>query len=183
VSQHPPSPPLIDSDDLVLRAYRDADVSDLLRAFDDDLIRRWNPGPLTEPEVVEWMRGRNDWSDRGHCSWAVSDPAGALLGSVSFHKVNWEQRDCEVGYWVAPWARGRRVAARSVRLALSYVFGPMQMHRVYLFHAVENPGSCNVARDAGFRLEGELKQSYKYPEGYRDEHLHAILASERSLIA
>jgi RimJ/RimL family protein N-acetyltransferase len=169
---------VISGDDLLLRSYRDSDVPDLLLAFDDELIRRWNPGPHTEPEVLDWMRGRNDWSDRGHASWAVSNSAERLLGSVSFHKVDWEQRDCEVGYWVAPWARGSAVAARSVRLALSYVFGPMKMHRVYLFHAVENASSCGVARGAGFRLEGELKQAYKYPNGYRDEHLHAILAAE-----
>jgi RimJ/RimL family protein N-acetyltransferase len=178
VPAHPDSPPLIDTDDLVLRSYRDSDVPDLLRAFEDDQIQTWNPGPHTEAEVLEWMRGRNDWSDRGHASWAISDPAGRLLGSVSFHKIEWEQRDCEVGYWLAPWGRGSGVAARSLRLALTYVFGPMEMHRVYLFHAVENPASCGVARGAGFRLEGELKQSYKYPIGYRDEHLHAVLADE-----
>lgn len=176
---HPASPPLIDTDDLVLRAYRDADLPDLLTAFDDELIRRWNPGPHTEAEVVEWMRGRNDWSDRGHASWAVSEPVGRLLGSVSFHKVDWDQRDAEVGYWVAPWGRGRGVASRSVRLALGYVFGPMELHRVYLFHALENTASCGAARAAGFRVEGELKEAYRYPDGvYRDEHLHAVLAGE-----
>jgi RimJ/RimL family protein N-acetyltransferase len=179
VSAHPSSPPVVAGDDLVLRGYRDADVPDLLRAFDDELIRHWNPGPHTEGEVIEWMGGRNDWNDRTHTSWAVGDPADRLLGSVSFHKIDWDQRDCEVGYWVAPWARGRGVAARSVRLALTYVFGPMAMHRVYLFHAVENASSCGVARGAGFRLEGEIKEGYRYPDGvYRDEHLHAILASE-----
>ncbi len=176
---HPASPPQLTSGDLVLRAFRDSDVADLLSVFDDEDVARWSPGPHSEPEVIEWMRGRNDWSDRTHASWAVSDTAGRVLGSVSMHKFDSDQRDCELGYWVAPWARRRGIAARAVRHVVDYGFTEMGLHRIYLFHAIENVASCGVAYAAGFRVEGELKLSYRYPDGtYHDEHLHAILAAE-----
>src|SRR5699024_5026481 len=37
--------------------------------------------------------------------------------SVSVHQVDRPQGDAEIGYWVAPWARGQGYAVRSVVLA------------------------------------------------------------------
>src|SRR5690349_6626020 len=99
--------------------------------------------------VHAWIDGRNDWSDGFHASWAISDATGALLGSVSVHKIDPEQADAEVGYWVAPWARGRGRGAAAVTAAAKFGFEDMHLHRLHLFHAVENVGSCRVAAAAG----------------------------------
>ncbi len=62
---------------------------------------------------------------------------------------------------------------------LAVAFDELGLHRVYLYHAVENPGSCGVARAAGFVQEGTLRQSYRYADGaYHDEHLHALLSTD-----
>ena len=164
---------------LVLRPFAGADVPRLLEVFQDPDIVAWNPGPPDVEQVTAWAEGRNDWSGGTHVSWAVGDAAGDLLGSVSLHHLDLDQRDAEVGYWVSPWARRRGVAVRAVRLALSYAFGELDLHRVYLYHSVENTASCRVAARAGFRHEGTLLQSFRYADGrYHDEHLHARLAAE-----
>ena len=143
----------------------------------------WNPGPARSEglaAVESWLQERNDWEDGSHASWAISDPSLTLLGSVSLHKLDVEQADAEVGHWVVPWARGRGLAAQGVAAAARFGFGELRLHRLYLFHAVENASSCRVAEIAGFGLEGRLRQSYMYPDGvYHDEHLHARLASDR----
>ncbi|MCA1781336.1 MAG: GNAT family N-acetyltransferase [Intrasporangiaceae bacterium] len=88
-----------------------------------------------------------------------------------------DQADAEIGYWVAPWARRMGYATRAVTSASRFAFGRLGLHRLYLFHAVENPGSCSVARAAGFVHEGTMRQSYRYADGeYHDEHLHGLLA-------
>jgi RimJ/RimL family protein N-acetyltransferase len=174
-----PEPEVLRPDGLALRRFTDADVDRLSLAFSDPDIQHWNPGPQSTAEVREWMHSRNDWSAGDHASWAVSDSDDALLGSVSIHRIDADQRDAEIGYWVAPWARGRRVSTRSVTLAVDYAFTRLQLHRIYLFHAVDNVASCRVATTAGFRLEGELRQSHRYADGrYHDEHLHARLNTD-----
>jgi RimJ/RimL family protein N-acetyltransferase len=66
-----------------------------------------------------------------------------------------------------------------VRAATGFAFSQLGLHRVYLYHAVENPGSCGVARAAGFLHEGTLRRSYRYGDGaYHDEHLHARLSTD-----
>jgi RimJ/RimL family protein N-acetyltransferase len=162
-----------------LRAYREADIPDLLATWQDDLMKLWSVGPDTEAEAREWFEFRNDWSHGEHASWAVTDDSDRLLGSVSLHHIDLDQRESQIGYWVSPWARRRGVSSAAVRLAVTYGFTELGLRRIMAYHAVENVGSCAVARSAGFRLEGELKRSYRYADGeYHDEHLHALLADE-----
>lgn len=169
---------------VVLRAFDWGDEGDLAEAFTDPAITTWNPGPAEG--ALGFMRERNDWGSGTHASWAVAETAGGpggagrLLGSVSLHKIDRGQGDAEVGYWVAPWARGRRLGAAAAAAAASYGFERLGLHRVYLFHAVENRASCAVARRAGFLLEGTLRQSFRYADGlHHDEHLHARLVTDR----
>lgn len=178
----PESPPVVAGQGgLSLRAFAAADVRQLERVFADPEIVRWNPGPTDRPGLVTWMGQRSDWSSGAHASWAVADHEGVLAGSVSLHHLDLDQRDSEVGYWVAPWARRRGVARTAVQAATGWAFDVLGLHRVYLYHAVEKVASCRVATTAGFRQEGLLRSSYRYPDGaYHDEHLHARLESDQA---
>lgn len=164
---------------VVLRAFRPGDADDLVAAFADAEIARWNPGPAGADAATEFMARRNDWSDATHASWAVADTSDRLVGSVSVHQIDPDQADAEIGYWVAPWGRRQGHATRAVVAACGFAFSRLGLHRVYLYHAVENWGSCAVATASGFVHEGTTRQSYRYPDGrYHDEHLHGILASD-----
>lgn len=165
--------------ELVLRAFAVSDVPDLVAAFADEQIRRWNSGSLGTEGAEAFITARNDWSDGRHASWALAEPGGRLIGSVSVHKIDPDQRDAEIGYWIVPWARRRGHAARAVRAATDFAFAHLDMHRVQLFHATENVASCGVALAAGFPREGTLRQSFRYADGrYHDEHLHARLKDD-----
>ena len=118
-------------------------------------------------------------SDETHASWAVADRSGALLGSVSVHRIDHDQGGAEIGYFVLPAARGRGVARAAVDAASAYVFDTLQVRRLELFHAVENGASCRVAAAARFTLEGTLRRSHRYADGvWHDEHLHARLRGD-----
>lgn len=176
----PQSEPVrIQAPELVLRAFTASDLPDLLAAFSDEEIARWNPGPDGPEAASRFLDERNDWSDGRHTSWAVSDRSERLVGSVSLHRIDREQRDAELGYWTAPWARRAGYAAGAVGAATRFAFAVLDLHRVYLYHAVQNAGSCRVAATAGFTHEGTLRQSYRYADGaYHDEHLHARLSTD-----
>ena len=164
---------------VVLREYVPGDGPDLLVAFADKEIARWNPGPSGPETAAEFMGRRNDWSESNHASWAVADASDRLVGSVSIHKIDPDQADAEIGYWVAPWARRKGHATRAVMAASRFAFSELGLHRLYLYHAVDNPGSCAVARAAGFVHEGTLRESFRYADAaYHDEHLHGRLAGD-----
>ncbi len=158
----------------------DLDAQQVAAAHADPLIALWNPGPPDLDGARAWCARRADWSDGGHASWLVkAAAAGAVLGSVSLHSVDAEQGSAEVGYWVAPAARGRGVGTAALSAAARFAFGALGLHRVELFHAVENPASCRLAERAGFVVEGLHRQSFRYGDGVlRDEHPHARLATD-----
>ena len=172
-------PVRIETPELVLRAYEGADAPDLLLAFADPDMARWSPGPLEPADVLGLIAKRNDWSGGGHASWAVGDPSGRLIGGVSLHAIDRKQANAEIGYWIAPWARGRGQATRAVTLVTQFAFAETDLHRLYLLHAVVNPASCSVARAAGYVYEGTLRRAYRYGDGvFHDEHLHARLRGD-----
>lgn len=178
---HAPAAQLVpvDAGGVTLREYRPDDQADLLAALADHEIARWNPGPTGPHAAEEFMRSRNDWSGTDHASWAVADASDRLVGSVSLHEIDADQADAEIGYWIAPWARRRGHATRAVIAASRFAFTRLGLHRLYLYHAVDNPHSCAVACAAGFVHEGTLRQSYRYTDGlYHDEHLHGLLAAD-----
>lgn len=170
---------VVPGETVFLRAYDDGDLALLRTAFADDDIVRWNPGPVPPETAQSWMARRVDWSAGDHASWALAAPDGSLVGSMSLHRIDWEQADAEIGYWTAPWARRRGFAADGLALATRFAHDSLGLNRVYLYHAVGNPASCAVATRAGYRHEGTLRKSHRYPDGqYHDEHLHAHLADD-----
>jgi RimJ/RimL family protein N-acetyltransferase len=167
---------------LQLRPPTDADAPDALALLRDPDVAVWNPGPdrLDLDGARAWCRRGADWSSGEHATFSVLDAtSGRLLGNVSLHQVDREQGDAEIGYRVAPWARGRGAATDAVAAVTRWAFGALDLVRIELAHAAVNPASCRVAEKAGFRLEGTLRQSYVYGDGRRyDEHLHARLSGD-----
>jgi RimJ/RimL family protein N-acetyltransferase len=171
-------PITVRGESVLLRGFTAADAPAIDVAATDRDIRLFNPIGKPGPD---WCAERADWTDGAHASWAIADPDDpeTLLGSVSLHKIDLDQRDCEVGFMVIPPYRGRGVAGSALRAATAFAFTELDLRRVHLFHAVENTGSCRTAESAGFRLEGVHRESYRYGDGvWRDEHSHARLRSD-----
>jgi RimJ/RimL family protein N-acetyltransferase len=167
-----------------LRPPRPSEAEDLLAMLHDPVTRMWNPNHRGDVEDVDearaWCEKWADWNGGRVARFSVVDPAeGRLLGTVTLRDVNRLTLAAGLGYNTAPWARGRGVATSALRAVADWAFGPLGLVRLELCHAVGNPASCGVARKSGFRIEGELRQSYRYGDGeLHDEHLHARLASD-----
>jgi RimJ/RimL family protein N-acetyltransferase len=179
VPRLPDRPVVVQAETVILRAFNDDDLAPLCAAFADEDIVRWNPGPVPPETAQTWMARRADWSGGDHASWALAALDGSLVGSVSLHRIDWEQADAEIGYWTAPWARRRGLASAGLAVATRFAHDSLSLNRVYLHHAVANLASCAVATRAGYRHEGTLRKSHRYPDGqYHDEHLHAHLVED-----
>jgi RimJ/RimL family protein N-acetyltransferase len=169
---------------LQLRPPTEAEAPDALLMLRDPDVVRWNPGPalhqLDLDEARAWCRRGADWSSGTHATFSALDAtSGRLLGNVSLHKIDLEQQDAEIGYRVAPWARGVGVGTTAVAAATRWAFGALDLVRIELRHSLANPASCRVAVKAGYLLEGTLRQAYVYGDGVRhDEHLHARLSDD-----
>jgi RimJ/RimL family protein N-acetyltransferase len=80
-----------------------------------------------------------------------------------------EARSGELGYVVAPAARGRGVATTALRLLTEWGFEERGLLRLELMISVENAASKVVAERAGYVKEGVLRSLY-VKEGLREDH-------------
>lgn len=167
---------------LLLRPPDAREAVDALAMARDPETARWNPvsSVVDLASAREWCERLADWSSGDHATFSVLDAdTGRLLGNVSLHELDLGRSSGEMGYRVAPWARGRGVATASVRVVTDWAFAALGLRRVQLFHAVANEASCRVAVKAGYPTEGTLRSGSVYGDGLRhDEHLHARVAEE-----
>lgn len=151
----------IDGAGVRVRRYRDDDIPAVQAACDDPLSQRYLPmlpSPYTYDDADWWVReGALVAFERGGGNFAIADPVtDQLIGGIG---VTHEQNgNGEIGYWVAPWARGRGIATAATRALTDYAFasgyGRMQLRTEW-----ENTSSQRVAMAAGYLREAVQRHS------------------------
>jgi RimJ/RimL family protein N-acetyltransferase len=168
-------PEPIEDERVRLRLYRESDVPDLVAAGADPEIRRFLPmlpDPLTEADARWWIGEGSPaaWRDGG-AAYAIADPVtDRLLGAMGISHVVPVRRQSEVGYWVAPWARGRGVATEATRLLAAAALGD-EFSRLELLTHAENVPSQRVALAAGFKREGVRRGAVIGAGGDREDRI------------
>ncbi|MFC6083807.1 GNAT family N-acetyltransferase [Sphaerisporangium aureirubrum] len=166
---------------VVLRPLTDADADAIARGCADPEIARFVPGmpvPYTGAEARAFLAGvPGQWERGGLCLAVAGKADGEWLGTVSL-KPPGPRGAVEIGYLVAPWARGRGAAAAAVRALTEWAF-ERGVYRVELVTDLDNTGSQRVAMSAGFRREGVQRGAAPARDGrYDDLTAFARLASD-----
>jgi RimJ/RimL family protein N-acetyltransferase len=163
-----------------LRATDERDIDDIALACSDELLQRCLPllpSPYTRADAEQWVRegAPARWADGG-ASFTI-DEGGRLAGHIGLRPH--PQRDIvEVGYWVAPWARGRGIATAATRAAVTFAFD-QGAARAELLTLRANAWSQRVALAAGFRYEAVCRGAAVVRDGRRaDLLLWARLATD-----
>lgn len=168
---------------LLLRPWMPADTAGIHRACEDPDIQRWIPLPT--PYLLEHAEGfvtgvaTTAWDDNTGAHFAVCDAAtGELLGSCGLVSIDQARRSAEVGYWTAPWARGRGIAVGAIRAMARWAFRELGLRRLVWQAEVGNHASRLVALRAGFRIEGELRLAHPHPQGGVDGWIGSLLPGD-----
>lgn len=102
---------------------------------------------------------------------------GRLVGAIGLHGFDWGNRSAQIGYWLAPDARGRGIVTRAAEALVAHGFGPLEIHRLEIRCVVENRQSRAVAERLAFTPEGTLGEAYLLHGVFRDIALYAATAS------
>ena len=167
--------------DLTLRLLTAADADDVTEACQDAETLRWLPLPRPYTRAnAEWFIGTFGPGQRESGAGVVFaiETAGRLAGVIDLKHVDWGARVAEVGYWVAPWARGRGVAAQATRVLSEWAIRDHGFERVELFAATGNAASQRVAQNAGFVREGVARNACCVPDGRADMVLFSLVPQD-----
>ncbi|HZM76733.1 MAG TPA: GNAT family N-acetyltransferase [Candidatus Limnocylindrales bacterium] len=145
-------------DGIELRPWAMDDLDDLIDACNDPDIARWLPlipSPYTDEAGRWWVEegAPQAWRQGGAAFCIVFPGTRKVLGGIGINTVQPGRNQAEVGYWIAPWARGQGVATRATRAISRWAF-ESGFHRLELLAAKENWASQRVAMAAGFTREG-----------------------------
>ena len=103
---------------------------------------------------------------------------GNLIGTISLNWIDWVNKGCGVGYWLAENLTGNGYVSKSCIRLMEHCFDDLNLHRFVLEAAVENVASCEVAERIGMRLEGITKDREWLYDHYVDAKLYAITKPE-----
>ncbi|HET9648012.1 MAG TPA: GNAT family protein [Microlunatus sp.] len=156
---------------ITLRPWSRDDAWFMAEAHSDPSIQRYNGGhdrlghpvsalSITDAEAVieQLMLNWRAFAATGTptVAFAIQDTrSGELLGACGVD--DWTAEDvAQIGYWIAPSARGRGYATRAAILVTRWLFD-RGAARVFLTVVAGNDGSVAVARRAGFVYEGTMR--------------------------
>jgi RimJ/RimL family protein N-acetyltransferase len=128
-------------------------------AWRDPSVVGTNPVPpdASPTGARRWIAGEPERRRRGLALDLVISPLDddVVWGEVGLRGFDMAVRRAEIGWWLAPAARGRGMAAVAVNLAATWAPGPpLGLRQVWARIGPDNDASARVAAGAGFRLLG-----------------------------
>lgn len=156
-----PDPELAD-EEIVLAPFAEADVDAIVEHCNDEAIARFTflPVPYERAHALDFHANQDARRERGEAidlSIRGRDRR-ELIGAVGLRAFREDRRSVEVGYWVAPPARGRGAAPRAVRLITDWALANLPLERVDLPLDHRNDASRRVAEKAGFEPTSERRR-------------------------
>lgn len=176
----PTEPPTLTGARVVLRTWRADDADAVYEACQDADIQRWTtvPVPYLHEHAVGFVGDHvpGEWAARRGAPLCIAAPADdRVLGAVGLVRVDERDLIGEIGYWIAPWARGQGVATEAVALVAGWAYDELGLARLELLIDPDNTASRSVADRAGFLLEGTLRSRAVIRGDRRDMAIYALI--------
>jgi RimJ/RimL family protein N-acetyltransferase len=134
--------------------------------------------PYLREQAVAYVRemSRNAWVTETSAPLGVFDArTGELLASAGLVTLDLRNKHAELGTWVAPWARGRRVAERAGRAVAHWAFEVLGLTRLVWRAEVGNHASKLSAERIGFTFDGVVRALLPAREGGFVDGWHGVL--------
>lgn len=157
-------PERFESERLIIRAPMRGDGQALNEAVRESAaeLRPWMPWAQTIPTVDETeanvRRARLKFLERSDLRlMLVHRETGQLVGSSGLHRIDWQARRFEIGYWVRTSWAGQGYITEAVDAITGFAVRELLANRIEIRCDSRNARSAKVAQRLGFKLEGELR--------------------------
>jgi RimJ/RimL family protein N-acetyltransferase len=175
--------PTLEAGPVRLRPLAEADRPAITAAYQDPEIIRWYgvPVPYTDEDARRLIHrvAPTEFARGVETILAIAGPDGTWAGTIDLRVAAGDPKTGEVGFLVAPHARGRGYAPAALRAITGWGFDELGLVRVQWRAEVGNDASRRVAEKAGFTMEGLLRQSLEEDGRRYDCWVGSMLTSDR----
>jgi ribosomal-protein-serine acetyltransferase len=171
------------SADCHLRLLEEADAEELHALIEQNraYLAEWLPWPAdqTPERTAEFIRKARRQAEENDGFQTVMVLDGRIAGAAGFGGIDWESRSTGIGYWLAEADQGRGLMTRAVGALTDHAFDALDLNRVEIQVASDNPRSRAIPERLGFHEEGVLRDYERVGDRYLDIVVYSRLARER----
>lgn len=152
--------PVLADGTVTLRAHAPGDIELMLQMANDPEMGRWTS--VVQPHTREMSEEfaftviPRNWNEGSSRAWAIEavgdDGVPRYAGNLDLRGTTMT----DVGFALHPWARGRGVMVRALRLVVDWAFAEGGAEIVHWKAHVGNEASLRVAHRAGFTLHAPI---------------------------
>ncbi len=180
-------PERIETDRLILRAFRYSDADDMLRNWASDDEVQWmygEPSYKTKEEVLELLDKYIGRTQSGYYyRWAVIlKETDECIGQAAYFMADANNRFAEIEYCIGSAFQGRGYATEATKAIIDFGFDKIGLNKVQICVRPSNTGSKRVIEKCGFNQDGVLREYFLRDGAYEDRMYFSILRSERSRV-
>lgn len=158
-------PEQFESERLLIRAPLWEDGTALNEAVHESIeeLRPWMPWAQSLPSIEESESGirqsRLEFLERKDLRLLLMDKhTGRIVGSSGLHRLDWEARRFEIGYWVRTSCAKQGYVTEAVHAITDFAIRELLANRIEIRCDERNVRSAQVATRCGFTLEGILRK-------------------------
>lgn len=172
----------IESPRLTLRPVLAADLPDLLEVNGDPQVTRFLPYDTWQSldDGAAWLSRMDTLagSGTGRQLVLVRRADSTVIGSMLLFRFDEASARVELGYVLGRSHWGQGWMREAIDALCAQAFGPMGIRRIEAEVNPANRASCRLLRDAGFVLEGTLRERWVAKGAAYDTHVFGMLADD-----
>ncbi|NGM82614.1 GNAT family N-acetyltransferase [Paenibacillus sp. 7124] len=165
-------PERLETERLLIRAPLWGDGAAMNEAILESLeeLRPWMPFARTAPTLEDSEKhirlARVEFLKHSELHMLIFNKhTGELIGSSGLHRIDWDIRSFETGYWIRTSCAGNGYITEAVNGIADFAIRELEANRIEIRCNAKNVKSAAVAERAGFTLEGIYRNNRRGENG------------------
>ena len=158
-----------------------AEVSDSV-----DHLGQWLPWASKTYGIEDELSYLKDWceahweNEEGFAYMIREKETKKFIGMIDLMKVNQKHKSAEIGYWLTQKATGKGYMVEAVKALENEAF-KQGLNRIVIMNDTKNIPSVNVAKNAGYHLDGVLREERwsETQNRFRDSNVWSKVKSDQ----
>jgi len=174
----------LEGERIILKIPEQKDAKKICKYINDKAVARYTtlPHPYKLKHAKEWIKKANK-NFRNKTSYEFSiilKETDEIIGGIGLTHVDKNNKNAEVGYWLARKYWGQGLAKEALNLILKFGFKTLKLHKIYARAYCINKRSIGLLKRFGFKLEGNFRKHLKgrFSDKWYDELRFGLFREE-----